>query len=304
MKLKLSLKSLLPPGDFGWNHTRARCALHTCHNKLLMRSVPQHRAGVHVGPLWYCSVDCFVSAARMPLARLSLGRIVEMPRNPRLSLGLAMLAKGYLSEEQLRLASERSQWTGDDMETTLLQLGLADEKRLAGARAAQWGYPVFVQDRGGQVVAADLPRSVLESFAAVPLHYSLSPRRLVLGFVHRVEHSLLQSIEQVTGFRPEPCFITPTELEEQTGRVVPFPDYEEIVVEDPGSPAQMARSLGSVAVDVGAREVTFAQCKSWVWVRIAGKRRVADVLFPLKTAAPVEKGRESTLLRETIGSLG
>lgn len=296
--MKWNLKSLLPPADLGWNRVRARCASPVCHNKLLTRSVPQGRAGIHVDESWYCSVDCLAAAARGILGALSARRVVEMPRNPRLSLGLALLSRGYLTEDQLRFATERSRRNGEDLEDTLLHLGLAGEKQLAGARAAQWGYPVLAQDLAPQTVTAEFPRRLMQEFRAVPLHFSPARRRLLLGFVHRVDHSLLQSIEQVTGCRAEPCFMTPAEFEEQMPRVDAPPNYEEALMEEPGPPERMARSLGAWAVEVGARKAAFIRCKSYIWVRLSGKVRIADILFPVKGAASPKLG-ESTALWET-----
>lgn len=273
------LKSLLPPIDFGWNHVRARCALATCRNKLLVRPVPHKGAGIRVGQDWYCGVDCFVAAARSPLAALSARRVMEMPRNPRLSLGLALLSKGSLTEQQLRLATELSRENGEDLESTLLALGWANEKQLAAARSAQWGYPVLSQERAGRVVQVAIPLALLRSFSAAPLFYSPNNKRLVLGFVDRVDHRLLQSIEQLTGDRAEPCFLTAAELAIQMQCVASPGQYEEVVVDEPGDPARMARTLGRYALDSAATDVNWVQCKAWVWARLAGKRRTVDVLF-------------------------
>jgi hypothetical protein len=269
-----------------------------------MKYVPGSRIGIFVGAAWYCSPDCFAMASRATLAALSTETLVEMPRNPRLSLGLALLAKGCLDEDQLRLAMTRSQREGQDLETTLLECGLATEKQVAAGRAAQWGYPVLGQDAVGHAVEVNLPITLLRSFWAAPLHYSPKAKRLVLGFVYRVEHSLLQSIEQITGCRPEPCFITPAEFNEQIERVRTVPGYEESVVENPGTATQMARTLGGFAVEVSAREASFAKCNSWVWARLSGKRGIVDVVFPLRNAVAAPRPKLSTEFSEVTGSLG
>jgi hypothetical protein len=295
--MKLTIKSILPPMDFGWNRVRARCGLPTCHNKLLMRPVPQNRIGIRAGHTWYCSVDCFVTASREPLAALCAGRIVEMPRNPRLSLGLAMLAKGLVTETELRAAMERSERSDEDLESTLLRMGLAGEKQIAAGRAAQWGAPVLGSDMAGHHVASGFPRVLLDAYGAVPLHYSPQSKRLLLGFVHRVEHSLLQTIEEVTGCRAEPCFVTRSEFAEQAGRLTVAPEYEEVVVDEPESPAQMARTLGYYAVKAAALEARMVRCKTWIWGRLAGKRQTVDVVFSLRYG--VRRG-ESADFHETV----
>jgi hypothetical protein len=300
--MNVTLKSLLPPINFGWNQVRERCGLPTCHNKLLMRPVPAKSAGIRIGQDWYCGVDCFVAAARSPLAALSARRVMEMPRNPRLSLGLALLSKGFLTEEQLRLATELSRENSVGLEDALLALGWTNEKHLAAARSAQWGYPVLSQERAGRVVEVGIPLTLLRAFSAAPLFYAPSTRRLVLGFVERVDHHLLQSIEQVTGYRAEPCFLTPAEFAEQMRRVVLPVMYEEVVVDEPGEASQMARTLGRHALDAAATDAGFAQCKSWVWARLTGKRRTVDVLFA-KTNPSTAPGNSNTkFAQQTVGA--
>jgi hypothetical protein len=201
---------------------------------------------------------------------------------------------------------DRSERRGEDLETALKKLGLATDKQLAGARGAQWGRPVLADECAAQPVVADIPRTFLREFQAVPLHYSLQSKRLVMGFVQKVEHSLLGSIEEMTGCRAEACLLTPAEYEAQMERVTFSPDYEEVVVEKPGTPAQMAKTLGGIAVEVTASAASFVQCRSWVWARVMGKRRTIDVLFARTEAAPVVVNRAEVLEFRTavVASLG
>ena len=282
--MKVSLGSLLPAVDRGWKSMYAACSLATCRNTLLMRSV-QSRVGINVGQAWYCSMDCFAAAARTMFTSLCGGTVLEMPHVPRRSIGLVLLAKGTLTDEQLRSALAQSKLRGEELEETLIRLGLASERQLTAARAAQWGYPVLGQDRVGQPVQADVPSILLQTCTAAPLHYSVAAKRFLLGFVYRVEHSLLNALEQMTECRAEPCFITPTEYVEQMERLTAVPDCEEVVFENPQTPAQMAKTTAGFAVEIGAREARFAQCREYVWSRLAGKRRKIDVLFRVKITA-------------------
>ena len=302
--MKSILGSFLPAVDRGWKSMRTVCALATCQNKMFLRTVPQSRTGITVGEDWYCTVDCFVAASRRRLTALSAGRIMEMPHNPRLSIGLALLSKDLLTDDELRLAVAESELHGEELEVALVRLGLASEKQLAAARAVQWGYPVLGAERAGVPVEVDVPCSLLRTYSAVPLHYTASTKRLLLGFVYRVDHSFLQSLEQVTGCRAEPCFITPADFGEQMDRLMTAPDCEEVVYEDPGAPAQMAKTIGGFAVEAVAREATFAQCRNYIWVRLAGKRRKIDVLFQLKKTAEAMRIRNFALPKSTIGSVG
>ncbi len=302
--MKLSMGVFMSAVERSREKMQAVCGLRTCPNTMLMRIVAQSQVGIRVGQLWYCSVACFAEAAIGRFSMLSAERIVEMPHSPRLSIGLAMLSKGYLTDEQLRFAMTQSQLTGEELEVMLVRLGLANEWQLTSARAAQWGCPVLGQDRMGQPVEADIPVALLQTYSAAPLHYSVTGKRLVLGFVYRVEHSLLVSLEQITGCRAEPCFITPTEFREQMARLTPAPDYEEATFEDSLTPTQMAKTLGSRAIEVSAREASFAHSRNFVWARLSGKRRKIDMLFRGRIGAWAEKTKNSLLLKESIGSLG
>ncbi|HUD22744.1 MAG TPA: hypothetical protein VMQ60_07855 [Acidobacteriaceae bacterium] len=257
-----------------------------------------------MGQLWYCSVDCFATATRKRFSMLAGASILEMPHHPRLSIGLVMLSKGYLTDDQLRFAMAESRLHGEELEAVLVRLGLASERQLAVARAAQWGYPILGQDRMGQPVESDIPPTLLHACTAVPLHCSTAAKRFLLGFVYRVEHSLLNSVELVTGFRAEPCFITPTEFREQTGRLTTVPGCEEVVFEDPSSPVEMANLVASFALEVAAREANFAHCRDYTWTRLSGKRRMIDVLFRVKNAADAGKMRNFLMPKESIRSVG
>lgn len=279
--MKLSLDSLVPAANRRWKNMYTPCGLHTCPNTLFMRSV-QSRVGINVGETWYCSPDCFSVAAAMRFSALASTKILEMPHSPRLSIGLVMLSKGYLNDDQLRLAVAESQSRGEELEAVLIRLGLASERQLTAARAAQWGYPVLGRERIGQMIESDIPFKLLRSCSAAPLHSSAAAKRLLLGFVYRVDHGLLSALEQMTGFRAEPCFITPTEFVEQMERLTSVPTFEEVIFDDPKTPAQMGKTIGGFAVEVGAREARFAHCRDYAWTRLSGRRQTVNVLFRIK----------------------
>jgi Type II secretion system (T2SS), protein E, N-terminal domain len=299
-----SFMSFLPAVDRGVKNMRAVCDLTICHNKQLMRSIPGTRPGIQVGAQWYCCVDCFSLAARAPLSSLSQARTLVNPRRPRLPLGLALLSKGSLTAEDLRVTSSQGHTDEDELAEILVRMHLVTEKQVAAARSQQWGYPVFARDFSGQRVFPEIPRALLRACSAVPLHYSASAKRILLGFACRVEHSLLDSIEQITGCRVEPCFITSTDCQEQITRLIVPPNYQEQVISEPGPPEKMARTVGRAAVDVGAREASFGQCKNHIWVRITGKKGKVDILFPQNPILGDEFFKKSGFPQESTTILG
>jgi len=294
------VKLLVPGVARHFNHLRAACGNRFCHNTQLMRSIPGSRPGVSVGQVWFCCIDCFVVASYMTLERMCGPKVMEMPRNPRLSLGLFLLSKGLLTAEQLRTATAKSHCLEEDIEVTLTKQGLVSEKQLAAARSAQWGYPMLAPGFIGQMVEIDIPRTILSACKVAPLHYSATARRIVLGFARRVEHSLIELIEEMTQCRVEPCIITHTDFDEQMERFSIPPGYEEVVVDDPGPPEKMARTVGRTAVQVAARTASFAQWRNFVLVRVSGKRGKVDVVFHLTRNADVESRQQFGIFTESI----
>jgi hypothetical protein len=277
--MNLNLQSIHSAVDRRWKNMYAVCAYRKCRNTMLMRSVPQSRVGIRVGDLWYCGVDCFAEAALRRFSTVSEGRVVEMPHNPRLNIGLVLLSKGFVTDAQLRYAVSESQLRGEEIEATLLRIGLASEKQLAAARAAQWGCPVLGQEGGNLPIEADIPATLLRTCWAAPLRYSQNGKRLLMGFVYRVEHRLLLALEEVTGCRAEPCFITQTGFEEQMARLTAAPECDEVVHDESQTPKQMANIVAQFAVEAAARKVSFVECRDYFWTRIFGRRRTVDVLF-------------------------
>lgn len=302
--MSLSLVSFLPALERGVKSMRTQCDLRTCHNTQIMRMIPGGRPGIQVGQQWYCSIDCFVQAAQLPLAELSSWPAVELQRNPRLSLGLVLLSRGYLTADQLRNAALQSHLYSESLESTLLRLQLATHRQLAAARSIQWGLPMVSPESTGRMVEADLPHSILKSSNAVPVHYSSAAKRVLLGFVERIDYSLLRSIEQLSGFRADACFMTPAEFADQVERLTQPADYEEIVVSESGPLDKMARTIGRAAVNLGAREASFTQCRGHIWVRLTGKRGRADLVFQMRKAFGRLESSDSETVENSIASVG
>lgn len=298
--MRLFLKSMIPGVERHLSNHRTVCGNQLCRNTPLMRGIPGGRSGVTVGAAWYCSVDCFVAGVRLTFEKLCSRQVVEIPRHPRLSLGLYLMTKGYITAEQLRIATAQSQALDEDLEATLQRLGVATDKQLAAARSAQWGYPVLAPEYTGESIAIAIPKSALTACKAVPLHYSAAAKKILIGFASRVEHSFLELVEEMTGCPVDACFISPGVFKEQMERVTAPLGYQEQVVDDPGSTEGMARSVGRAALHVAAREASFAQWRNLVLGRVEGKRGKMDVVFSLRTRKPAEMREESVTFRHSI----
>jgi hypothetical protein len=301
--MKFRFRSILPTVERGPSRARPVCAEATCNEKNTQAD-SSGRAGVRVGESWYCSPGCFEKGTRHLLAQLASDYVEGTPSQPRFSLGLALLSRGIVSEDQLRNASLKAQADGILLEEILLEQGCVNEKQLAAARGTQWGHPSLGIDIAQKPVEANLPLSLLRAHSAVPIHYSHEMKRVVLGFVHRVEHSLLHAIEQISGCRAEPCFITPSDFNLQSTRFNTLAGYEEVVSEHPADPLHIARSLVDFAGQMPDSEARFTRCKSWIWVRMTSEEGMVDAIFTLKPVTEGAEGRFSSLARKVTEALG
>lgn len=261
------------------------CDNPACHNTQLMRTIPGGRAGIQVGQRWYCCADCFAVGSMPALAGLIRGNAGDERRQPRMSLGLMLVAKGFITASALRSAQKESGICNQSLESVLIRTGLVNERHLALARAAQWGYPLLNSDRVGTAVEADIPRTLLEDFMAAPFDYSAKAKRILLGFVYRVDHGLLESIEHITGCSVVPCFITATDWARQMEFVAAPHGYRSAVAEYDASEVRLSRSLGLHAVEVGARNAVFVQCGHIAWTRMTGKRGTMDLVLRAKNSS-------------------
>jgi hypothetical protein len=300
--MSMSLLSFIPVFDRAPKAPSRLCSLHSCRNKQNLRGSSNDRQGIKMGPRWYCSVDCFVQAVRAPLFALSTRRIIEILRTPRLSLGLVLLSKGQITADQLRKATAQSQLHNESVDETLIRLRYATDKQLAAARSAQWGYPVFSREHTDHPVQVEVPRFLLDTCSAAPLYYSPTAGRILLGFVYRVEHNLLESIEKMTGCRAEACFITQADRDRQMEHSATGEDYEEILVGDPIDSETMANALGRISLEITADEACITQCQNHIWARLTGKLGIRDLIFPVKRESVRRISTESEILEAALAS--
>ncbi|HEY0759306.1 MAG TPA: hypothetical protein VGD59_08640 [Acidisarcina sp.] len=124
-----------------------------------------------------------------------------------------------------------------------------------------------------------IPRALTEQYSMLPLHYAPASRRLLLGFVKRVDHGLLYAIEKMADCTTEPCFLTPRDLEEGLSRRKSRPGNEEFRFDRPGRASGMAKIVRSYAVESEADEVRFGKARDYLWARLQSPRREIDLLF-------------------------
>ena len=128
-------------------------------------------------------------------------------------------------------------------------------------------------------IEAQVPSALMQLLAIAPVHYAPRPNRLLIGFVHRIEHRVLRAIEDMTSCLTEPCFITASQCDEQIRRLAGR--NLEVSFERVTSPAEMASIVQSYAFQIGADEARLALCRNHIWARLQREERPTDLLFTL-----------------------
>jgi hypothetical protein len=243
------------------------------------------KAGIRIREHWYCSSRCFTSAAERELSDLlKVGR--SRPANTsRVPLGLSLISSGLLTDTQFRRALDQQKEGDGDIGDFLVRSGALSEKQVTAVRAMRWGCPVFSVAQHTAQTSIEIPSTLLQLCSAIPLHYVAATKVLLVGFVQEIEYGLLYAIEQITGCKTQPCFVTPSDFQSQMQEREQPPILrqdeapKEVRIEDVQTPSEMAHTLCSFVVDLEADEARIVKCKEYVWSRLKAGAQEVDLLF-------------------------
>ena len=266
---------------------RDKCAAEHCHNSRLRHSRFGEKTGVRLGEEWFCSDDCFRQAVEIRISQLQKKALKNPPqRKSRLPLGLLLLSRGCITNQQLTSALERQRQSGGPLGDILCRMKFTTDRDVAAAAATQWGCPVFHPRSCPCQVQAHIPSSLMNLYSMVPVHYSLPDNKLYVGFVYGVEHHVLHIIENITSCLTEPCIITASQCRE-TINSLPLQNNE-VTFTKVTSAAEMANIIQSYASQIGAEDARLGVCRDYVWTRLNRKDHPTDLLFSLCGEAPTE----------------
>lgn len=281
--MKLFQSIALPAWTEGFKVVTSTCEC--CHRSLTLGHLSAQKAGIKMRGFWYCSSSCFTSAAELRLSKL-MAYAPEQPSHvSRMPLGLIFVSRGLLTSAQLREAVEEQKATGGEIGEILVRQGLLSEMQVTSARAGQWSCPVFAVPQSAMQPEIQIPEALTHFHSAIALHYVTATKRLLVGFVHSVEYGLLYAIEQMTGCKTQPCFVTPSDFRNQIElRQLALERFEdakpkEITFENILAPAEIARILCSYVVDLEADEAIICRYREHFWIRLKCGPREADLLF-------------------------
>lgn len=277
--MKLSLPIATPAWLAGLKVITSRCEI--CHRSLALRHLSTRKAGIRMRDSWYCSSRCFTSAAEQQVSRLLQLRTEQVAQ--RMPLGLNLISHGLLTIEQLKKATDEQKENGGEIGELLVRQGVVSEKQVTAIRAAEWGCPVFAVPKHVTRITVNIPSALLRIYSMTPVHYVATTNLLLVGFVHSIEYGLLYAIEQITGSKTKPCFVTPSDFQiqllhqekEQGGDA----HATEANLKSVQTPAEIARLLCDSSLEVEADEAFIERCREYLWARLKSGPKVVDLLF-------------------------
>jgi hypothetical protein len=176
---------------------------------------------------WACSQACMQEIAQAAILR-ETGE-TNSPRTAhqhRVPLGLVLLSRGVITQEQLRKGLEAQKKAGTGrLGEWLIRQKAADEEQVTRALSAQWNCPVLMGAPHDPVAMAPaFPRLLIDSFGAVPLR--LAGRELLyVAFEDRIDRCLVLAVERMLGLKVEAGVLRESEFRRVQQDVLhaPFP---------------------------------------------------------------------------------
>lgn len=284
--MKLFESIALPAWTEGFRAVTSTCEC--CHRSVTLGHLSAKKAGIKMRGFWYCSSSCFKSAAEVRLSKLMMSAPEQASHISRMPLGLIFVSRGLLTSAQLREAVEEQKKAGGEIGEILVRQGLLSEMEVTAARAGQWSCPVFAVPQRAMQTDIQVPEALTHFHSAITLHYVTATKRLLVGFVHGVEYGLLYAIEQMTGCKTQPCFVTPSDFQAQIKQrqlaLERFGDAtpREIAFENVHTPAEIARILCSYVVDLEADEAIICRYKEHFWIRLKCGPSEVDLIFKVR----------------------
>ena len=260
-----------------------KCGLGSCPgpDSPWARFRPQ-RHGALLQGVFYCGRPCLETALTAQLARLRALPPIAAPSN-RIPLGLLMVARGWLTHEQVAKALEaqqkaRSGQIGEWIE----RLGFATEQQVTSALGLQWGCPVtLAADAASLLPVGPIPLGILEAFQMIPLQFVAATKIISIGFGQRVDHGALYAIENILDCRTQPCVAGRKMVADELAQMRQHwqPRQRELefgLMRDFG---EIKRVAVSYMLRLGADEIRLARVGDFIWLRLRVRKLFTDLLF-------------------------
>lgn len=210
------------------------------------------------------------------------------PKSHRIPIGLVLLSRGAIREDQLREALDRQRQAGSRrLGAWLQQTGAATEDEITSALAAQWGCPVFplASEKSFLHCAAMLPMALIRNARMLPVYAPRNRSSVYIAFVDGIDHSWLRSAEQILGCRTIPCIVPESAFNRAVHEISFEARPEEFLFESATDVREMSRITTSFAMQLRANSVRMVGCREFAWARFDSDDATRDLLFRLPVAS-------------------
>jgi hypothetical protein len=262
-----------------WNQLVPRCSHPECRTGSSWTGVLHRTAGFWFNEQdWFCSPRCLEESLEDHLLGYFFEDRRPAPIRTTMPMGLMMLARGVISDPQLRDAIQLQRSSGEKIGTCLQRLGCISYEDIASVVATQWGCPVFPAESVQPACSMLIPFSLIERYRMLPVHLVSQGRRLFVGFCERVNHTALISIEHMLGCDTEACIIPEPKLLQ----VIDYRKRDttgEAAVSRPKTAAETARMILSYAQQTAAGAIRLRAVEGNIWVRFLSQRSHLDLVF-------------------------
>lgn len=273
---------------FGIRTMFPRCENERCANeRSLWPAVRRRSSGIHLEGRWVCSPACFEQSVAGLLERIVPLACRWKPKVHRLPIGLVLLSRGVIRDDQLREALDRQRMEGTRrLGYWLQQIGAATEDEITSALAMQWACPVFplAKERSFIQCATMLPVAVIRAARMLPVYLSRDRSLVYMAFVDGIDHTWLRSAEQILGRRTVPCLVSESAFDRAVEEICSRTRPEEFLFDSVTDIREMSRVTTSFALQLQAKSVQLIACRELAWARIHSGPISRDLLFRVPVA--------------------
>lgn len=269
------------------------CDLPGCPNRRgLWRSLLEPQHGYMLEGLRYCTPECFESAAAQAIRRLLAGMAKPRANTHRVPMGLLMLSRGLVDQDQLKKALQAQKDSGSGrVGEWLRHIGAVNEEQVTQILGLQYSAAVFPLARSRRYLecASMVPLQLLEAAEMIPVHHLPASRHLYVAFAERINHSALYALEKMLACRTEACLVMKSQLQKALEDVGRTPREMEVLSSEAFDPQEMAGTIFNHAESQSATDVKISGFDSYVWARIISPPSYTDLLFRTPRVPPTMK---------------
>ncbi len=265
------------------NKMARRCSLPACSPpRRSWKPWIEPARGFSLEGRWYCSPECFQQTLTSTIGQL----LSAKPRSPatthRAPLGLLMLSRGLVDQDQLReaLNAQKESGTGRVGEW-LRHLGAVTEEEVTQALGFQWSIPVFPLDQSRKFLdcANLVPFPLLKVAEMLPVHHLPDSQHLYVAFVDRVNHSALYALEKILDCHTEPCLAVQSRMLTAWDELCERNQLVEILVDAISDPEEIAGAILAQFTRLSATDVRVSGFDGHIWARLNSPAGFTDLIF-------------------------